>query len=524
MGFDWNAFGAAFLDKMTEGVAERKQEAKDYEEEQKKLAEQNNVLRAKREGVARNAAQFGRRAMALMADNIPQAEKEAMVMNAMSSGPNGITEFYQALEQASTQRGSGGKLSADDIASIVQMPDELPEVDMSLVDFALQTYGARAPEGSVVAPEEQERSTMARLFGVGAKEDVERRLATETSYGGLTVAEINQIASINEYNNMLGETTFQTFAETPYIGTSEAVDLIGVLADKHTEYMDSPAANRLRSDAVTQITADNPDWSNDKVREEAEKVVELKALDSLKGTISIYYPLYGDDIFNNSLLKAHMIEQYGEDGYAYLSSQYGLVDMGEEEKEGEPESTTELDTAIAFEGDTSVLDEEGEVVLPKDIPAEPTETEMKYPAQEPLSEEYRAMVEKELSSGTFATYEYSDKYTREQWKSMSRKEREELGLPVTPLQGGRSYFRDEIEKFVDEAMSNMDIVNNPTEEAYKIKIKGRTGYFHVTKDQLALIPESRLNNADPDVIIVPYEGDEEKAKSISDSRITKLLG
>ena len=34
MGFDWKAFGAAFLDKQTEGIRKRRADAEEYEEEQ----------------------------------------------------------------------------------------------------------------------------------------------------------------------------------------------------------------------------------------------------------------------------------------------------------------------------------------------------------------------------------------------------------------------------------------------------------------------------------------------------------
>lgn len=356
---------------------------------------------------------------------------------------------------------------------------------------------------------------MARLFGVGAKEDVERELATEKSYGGMSVAEINQIASISEYNNMLGEDTFMTFSEKPFIDPGIAVDINTDVSKTVTDFIDSDAGKRTLGDAITDLTEAHPDWTEEQVYEAASEKQIQAALDMAMPNLKVYYTMYGDSLLDNAYVKSFLVEAYGMDGYKYITDKFGLVDMEEEQD-------TTMDTGVSEEAGTEASTEDTMTSDAEETTLSPTEE--KYPAQEPLSEEYRAMVEKELSSGTFATYEYSDKYTREQWKAMSREEREELDLPVTPLQGGRFFFRDEIEKFVDEAMSNMAIVDNPTEETYKIKIKGRAGYFHVTKDQLALIPESRLNNANPDVTIVPYEEGEEKAKSISDTRITKLLG
>ena len=38
MVFDWKAFGAAFLDKQTEGIRKRRTDAEEYEVEQEELA------------------------------------------------------------------------------------------------------------------------------------------------------------------------------------------------------------------------------------------------------------------------------------------------------------------------------------------------------------------------------------------------------------------------------------------------------------------------------------------------------
>ena len=48
MGFNWKAFTAAFLDKQTEGIRERRKEAKDFEEEQKEAANRNAKLVSQR--------------------------------------------------------------------------------------------------------------------------------------------------------------------------------------------------------------------------------------------------------------------------------------------------------------------------------------------------------------------------------------------------------------------------------------------------------------------------------------------
>ena len=51
MGFDWKAFGAAFLDKQTEGIRKRREDAEEYEEEQEELAKANRKAIADRSGM-----------------------------------------------------------------------------------------------------------------------------------------------------------------------------------------------------------------------------------------------------------------------------------------------------------------------------------------------------------------------------------------------------------------------------------------------------------------------------------------
>jgi len=135
MAFDWKIFAANFLGQAAEGLEENRQDAKAYQEKQDALVERNQVLRARRES----------RAKALGAT-------DAMVQTAMSSGVNEIGAFYQKLEELAQQQNlrPGEKLSTQDIQAAVSMP-ELAPVNVSMIDFAMQTYGAALPKGAVKA-------------------------------------------------------------------------------------------------------------------------------------------------------------------------------------------------------------------------------------------------------------------------------------------------------------------------------------------------------------------------------------
>lgn len=533
MAFDWQAFATAFLEGQTRDIRERKGEAKEYEERQRELAEQNNVLRARREATARQAAQLGQNAMALMDPGIPQATKEAMVANAMASGPAGIQTFYNQLQAAANQRGAGRTLSIDDVNAVVQMPANLPPVNMNLVDFAMQTYGARLPAGAVTVPEQQDRSLVADIFGFGAKEDVQRKLATETSYGGMTIAEINQLANMSDYN-ALYDNAWMTLSETPYLTAEQATGFVANFTTTITSFKNSNEAETIRTDAIREymdpnktpevqakieeFKSKNPTLTGENAaREYANEQVQFQAnLLSEDMVLGMLYE-YGPAFIDNPIVSNVLIRNFGTPYVDTWRESIGLDPITLE-----PEGKVEAEAGGRQEDVTPPEP----TVEPLQSTEEPAAQEGKYPTAQPLDEQGRAVVEKELSG--FAVFsdaedKYTDLYTREQWQAMTRKDRRERGLPESALGAMNFYFRDDIDEMLQSSMDNLRIVRNPTEEEYRVTIRGRVGAYNVTKDQLALISESYLTGTQPVVTIRPYEEGEDKGRSISNSRITTIL-
>lgn len=517
MAFDWQAFATAFLEGQTRDIRERKAEAKEYEERQRQLAEQNNVLRARREATARQAAQLGQNAMALMDPGIPQATKEAMVANAMASGPAGIQTFYNQLQAASNQRGAGRTLSIDDINAVVQMPANLPPVNMNLVDFAMQTYGARLPAGAVMVPEEQDRSLVSSLFGFGAKEDVQRKLATEASYGGMTIAEINQLANMSDYN-ALYDNAWMTLSETPYLPAEDAAAFVSDLTTTINNFTSSPQADDIRKQARADYIKANPEATTDEVEDYAKQQVQIAANVFAEPMIMSYADKYDASFFENIQVSSVLNSYFDEPFINNIRASMGLdpITLEPEAKAGGQGNENEPPKEPVIESTADPLQSTEQAAAQDD----------KYPTAQPLDEQGRAVVEKELS--LFAVFKdaedkYTDLYTREQWQAMTRKERSERGLPESALGGTNFYFRDDIDEMLQSSMDSLRIVRNPTEEEYRITIRGRVGAYNVTKDQLALISESYLTGSQPIVTIRPYEEGEDKGRSISSSRITKIL-
>ena len=97
MGFDWRAFTASFLEGQTEAIKERRQDAEDFEEEEREKANRNAELVSQRNLLAQDAAQLGQAAMQLGAT-------KKQVIAAMSSGALGMKTFYEKLLKAANEK------------------------------------------------------------------------------------------------------------------------------------------------------------------------------------------------------------------------------------------------------------------------------------------------------------------------------------------------------------------------------------------------------------------------------------
>ena len=230
MGFDWKAFAAAFLDKQTEGIIERKDEAKEYEEEQEELAKANRKIIADRTLLASEYGQLGKKAMEL------GATKE-QVMAAMGSGALGIKTFYDKLIAAANQKGIS-TLGPSDVEAIIDMPEVFevnPDyIDMNLNELAQIQYGAKMKPGTRPADVQTSDSVLATLFGVNAMDQAKQKLQDTKAVGGMSIADINELAAQAEYNSLfpnLGVNFFDKEFYGPEAASQFLKDLVEIEAD-----------------------------------------------------------------------------------------------------------------------------------------------------------------------------------------------------------------------------------------------------------------------------------------------------
>ena len=290
MSFNWKAFAASFLDKQTEGIKERREEAKTFEEEEKEKANRNALLVSQRNSLAQDAAQIGQAAMQL------GATKE-QVIAAMSSGSTGVKQFYEKLLKAANQKGVK-TLGPSDIDAIIDMPEVFevnPEyIDGSLLDFAKQTYGSQLRPDMQKAPIQTSDSMLAQMFGVNAMSQAKKRLQDTEYVGGMSIADINELARQSDYNSLFGEIGVNFF-DKEFYGPQAASTLLIEVTDEAARAevssitkarvkaaTDALNANQQDDRTVAEVEAEATQYS---IRLELEPIIQ-SALD-MYGTTGI---------------------------------------------------------------------------------------------------------------------------------------------------------------------------------------------------------------------------------------------
>jgi len=298
MAFDKDAFLAAFLGRVTTGIEERREEAKEYEQKQTEAAERNAALVQQRNMRAQQAAQIGKRAMALGAN-------EAQVRTAMSSGMTGITELHQKLQEAVGQKGVK-TLGAADIEAIVNMPS-IPAVntemmDGSLDDFAKRTYGAMPIERAAV---EDDTNIVGRLFGFGAMDRTKQKLAETDYMGGMTVADINAMSKQAEYQQLIPG-AYMTFADVDYFTAEKALDFSTTISDTISKTLSTTAARNAIENARRAATRDGA--SPEDIAAAAQKVEQELIKTAVEPIVNFYADTYHDGGFFDNKLAVKQIE------------------------------------------------------------------------------------------------------------------------------------------------------------------------------------------------------------------------
>lgn len=346
MAFDWSAFAAGFLNEITEGIETREEEAAKYKEQQEAAAARNAATVREAKLRANEAAQYGKKAMALGA-NINQ------VKTAMSSGMTGVKDLADKLQAVANQKGMK-RLGVDDIEAVVNMPN-IPTVNEDLVDnsfeslrkFAQQTYGAmpRLKTGQ----QQEEANILKQLFGFDEKDRVKRELSETAYMDGMSIAEINEMAQQSEYTSLMPEATM-TFLDVESYSPKALMDFNKSLAEVMEEAIDTPEA-----EAAIRAARMAPNQTIEQAAAAEAAVVKDIQQKAAKVVIESYAERYHLGGFFKSELTLKQIEDAV--GAAYLvdlMTTYGYDEEDEEDEvseETKPPEDRIVDPVVRQEGE-----------------------------------------------------------------------------------------------------------------------------------------------------------------------------
>jgi hypothetical protein len=340
MAFDRDAFLASFLNQMSSGIAQKRQEAEKYKEKQEAAYERNQQLIATRNARASQAVSLGKQALQYLPEG---ANSKAMVRTALASGMTGVQEFRDKLAQAHANAGlrAGERLSVQDVEAIISMPN-IPSIDQSLIDmsledFAKKTYGAKV---EAAPAQEDDPSIIGQLFGIGAKDRVKRELRETEAFDGMSIADVNAAARMNDFNSLIPNAVM-SFAEMERFDRNDAIKFSRALAAEYDEALTSRAADDAATAAMTAFLS--TDAGKNAGPDEIDNVKKMAriayAQKFVKRTIETESGIYGEMLLSNEIAAQQIKNLMGENYYNTILSDYSL--SGEEEPEEIAEEVAE---------------------------------------------------------------------------------------------------------------------------------------------------------------------------------------
>ena len=241
MAFNKNEFAAGFLNQITDTMTKRREDAARYKERQIEASERNQALISTRNSRASQAVSFGKEALQYLPEGV---RSKGVIRTAMASGMTGVKELRDKLAKAHSDAGlsAGERLSLNDVEAIINMPN-IPSIDQSLIDmsleeFAKKTYGA-VGEASTV---EDDTSMVGRLFGYGAKDRAKEELRDTPSMSGMSVADINAAARLNEFNSLIPNAVM-SFSEMETFTKKDSFTFVRDLTEIYQDAYDSSEAD-----------------------------------------------------------------------------------------------------------------------------------------------------------------------------------------------------------------------------------------------------------------------------------------
>ena len=193
MAFNWKAFATGFLSDQAEQMEKRRLLNEKYKEQ---MEEEYRVARntySKRKAVVGQTMNEVAKLRSLGAS-------DQHIKAAVASGPEAVFKLSTALGKASGKMG-GTKLSHAQVDAYISGADLFEEHDASVREFVESSYGlGRSQEDDV--PYEQP-NIFERAFGVKLKEGTRARLDQEKAYDGLSKMDVIELSRQEAYQSLM---------------------------------------------------------------------------------------------------------------------------------------------------------------------------------------------------------------------------------------------------------------------------------------------------------------------------------
>ena len=467
MAFNWKAFATGFLSDQAEQMEKRRLLNEKYKE---RMEEEYRVARntySKRKAVVGQTMNEVAKLRSLGAS-------DQHIKAAVASGPEAVFKLSTALGKASGKMG-GTKLSHAQVDAYISGADLFEEHDASVREFVESSYGlGRTQEDDV---QYEQPNLFERAFGVKLKEGTRARLDQEKAYDGLSKMDVIELSRQEAYQSLMP-------------GSFLTLDS-AVLYDPFEVNKSFSSFVKSEIKAVQDTQAYRAETDIDKKREMTEAAAYDAAL--------MYQGRYGDQFVEN--LPVGLQSLMGNK-YDVLKASSNTPENSDVVQATRVAIGSELGNSVETEKVKAVFAPDGTVLSmsildPKTknfIPVEPSQYEQQMNKAEAMGFITRpprdmsatglgpeglfgpdvtvealtpegAMTAEEITQATEKALQYPTAasraqenienqqalrsamadYTLEEWEGMSRKEREEKGLPVRNLDlafAGKDAFKE----------------------------------------------------------------------------------
>ena len=298
MGFNFKAFATAFMDDQAKAIQKRIQDAEDYEDQQRELAERNKSVVGKRRALVNLAKTEINMLRKLGA-------KDKHINAAIAAGPKALFEFSQSLQKEAQKRPSAGgsyTFSESELDAFIDMPDEFSAQAMDPAEHYANSIGLASP--SLASYKAKDQGFLKSALGMGLKDSARARLDKDAYYEGYSMMDINEVARQEAYESMDPGTYFSFSPTKDYNPVS-----VG------------PAFREAYSDASELSPAIQSQLINSGLKgEELENAMAAKIQEQQMGVVNAYAQQHRDRFLEDTSINVRGL--LGDDLYLSTLADY----------------------------------------------------------------------------------------------------------------------------------------------------------------------------------------------------------